>query len=192
MYLLLRDVLPYHISTHHKQKYGNICFLRLSLSQSYRIDRPRMARTLVLNNSNAECYNISLWKLCLQTWIREEAIGSFKWFPSDENFARKLFRQVVDIVLKCYEHGVVHRDIKDENLIIDTKNGTLKLIDFGSGAFRQEDPYTEFDGKFSLSRCSFYDFVLMKPVLWFYSLLSKPSRLHWYTYLSYGEWSIYL
>ena len=66
--------------------------------------------------------------------------------PLEENFARELFKQVVDIVLQCYHLGVVHRDIKDENLIIDTNTGKLKLIDFGSGAFRQEDPYAEFDG----------------------------------------------
>ena len=64
----------------------------------------------------------------------------------EENFARELFKQVVDIVIECYEHGVVHRDIKDENLIIDTNTGNLKLIDFGSGAFVKNEPFTDYDG----------------------------------------------
>ena len=67
--------------------------------------------------------------------------------PLEENFARELFKQVVDIVLQCYQLGVVHRDIKDENLIIDTNTGKLKLIDFGSGAFVKSDPFTDYDGK---------------------------------------------
>ena len=67
--------------------------------------------------------------------------------PLEENFARELFKQVVDIVLQCYHLGVVHRDIKDENLIIDTNTGKLKLIDFGSGAFVKSDPFTDYDGK---------------------------------------------
>jgi len=64
----------------------------------------------------------------------------------DENLAKYLFKQVVDIVLACHQRGVIHRDIKDENILIDLKSGKLKLIDFGSGAFIQEGHYTEFEG----------------------------------------------
>jgi len=64
----------------------------------------------------------------------------------DEGLAVQLFRQVVNTVTKCHEKGVVHRDIKDENLLIDTKTGTIKLIDFGSGGLFQKEAYTEFDG----------------------------------------------
>lgn len=63
-----------------------------------------------------------------------------------ENVARDYFRQVVDTVMACYRVNVIHRDIKDENLVVDMKNGLVKLIDFGSGAFRKEGLYTDFEG----------------------------------------------
>ena len=61
--------------------------------------------------------------------------------------ARDFFKQVVTTVIECQGKGVDHRDIKDENIILNTASGKLNLVDFGSGAFRQNEPYTAFDGK---------------------------------------------
>ena len=48
----------------------------------------------------------------------------------DERTARCYFQQLISAVAYCHSRGVVHRDLKAENLLLG-RNGALKVCDFG-------------------------------------------------------------
>ncbi|KAL0203515.1 hypothetical protein M9458_001533 [Cirrhinus mrigala] len=62
----------------------------------------------------------------------------------DEGTARKFMRQVIEAANVCIKHGVFHRDIKMENLLVNTKIMEVKLIDFGCGAQMKKFAYEVF------------------------------------------------
>ena len=55
----------------------------------------------------------------------------------DEELASYIFRQLVSAVSYLHSKSVVHRDIKDENIVIN-EQFHIKLIDFGSAAYIQK------------------------------------------------------
>lgn len=64
----------------------------------------------------------------------------------DEHVIRYLFCQLVDALAHLHNMGIVHRDIKDENVVVDPEAMQCQLIDFGSAALIKEGPFTSFFG----------------------------------------------
>ncbi|XP_059139871.1 uncharacterized protein LOC131928009 isoform X2 [Physella acuta] len=52
----------------------------------------------------------------------------------NEREARKKFQQIVSAVAYCHSRGIVHRDLKAENLLLDA-NLNIKIADFGFSNF---------------------------------------------------------
>ncbi|XP_006628674.2 NUAK family SNF1-like kinase 2 [Lepisosteus oculatus] len=59
-----------------------------------------------------------------------------------EREGRHFFRQIVSAVLYCHRNGIVHRDLKLENILLDA-NGNVKIADFGLSNVYRRDTYLQ-------------------------------------------------
>eukprot|EP01135_Chromosphaera_perkinsii_P005894 Nk52_evm27s370 gene=Nk52_evmTU27s370 len=77
-------------------------------------------------------------------------IDLFEYIERNPNMgepkANFIFRQVADGICFCHSMGVYHRDIKDENVLMDEETCEAKLIDFGSASFLDPQFHTVFRG----------------------------------------------
>ncbi|XP_072170246.1 uncharacterized protein [Diadema setosum] len=62
----------------------------------------------------------------LLQFVRGQTGGKLK-----EGIARKFVRQLVSALHHMHQLGIVHRDLKMENIMLDHKHETVKIIDFG-------------------------------------------------------------
>ncbi len=71
----------------------------------------------------------------LMEYIDGTDIGSFihHYFePVETTTLDEVFLQLIDAFCYIESHGIIHRDIREGNILID-KNGMVKIIDFGIG-----------------------------------------------------------
>ncbi|KAI5106456.1 serine/threonine-protein kinase pim-3 isoform X2, partial [Silurus meridionalis] len=62
-----------------------------------------------------------------------------------ETVTRLVMVQLIDALKHCKSRGILHRDVKPENIMVQTNTLKVKLIDFGCGDLIK-DKYKEFTG----------------------------------------------
>lgn len=70
-----------------------------------------------------------------------------------EPVAQTVTGQLVRAARHCCDCGVIHRDIKSENVLVNLLTMEVKLIDFGCGDLLKAEPYSENAGQFRTGEC---------------------------------------
>lgn len=94
----------------------------------YKLYHPNVVRIY-----NYYLYENACTGYILMEYIDGEDIRSFmEGYIWKEITIDSLFLQLIDGFSYIESHGIIHRDIRDGNILID-KNGIVKIIDFGIG-----------------------------------------------------------
>lgn len=102
------------------------------------VNHPNIVRTFALCIDKHNRYN-HVMEFCPIELFQLAERNLFKDYY-DEKAKLCFFKQILRAVGYLHDHGIAHRDIKLENILMDA-NGYLKLTDFGvSEVFRGEHP----------------------------------------------------
>lgn len=115
-------------------------------NQNVRERRARLAREVtaletisgagvpkVLDHNMAAVQDKSIPLYYVAEWIPGETLSQYvNGRPRPLAQALEITRNLAEIVKRCHEAGVSHRDIKPDNIIIDSPTGQIFLVDFGT------------------------------------------------------------
>lgn len=90
-----------------------------------RLRHPHITRLYQLMETNQTIYMVTEYASKGEIFDHLVAKGRMS-----ETEAKRIFSQIVSAVMYCHSQGVVHRDLKAENLLLD-QNLNIKLADFG-------------------------------------------------------------
>jgi calcium-dependent protein kinase len=92
-----------------------------------KVDHPNIVKLYEYYTTRAKIILVQEFLKGDQLYKRLEAMENL-----DEEYARKLMKQILEAINFLHKHNIAHRDIKPENFVFEHfDSDNLKLIDFG-------------------------------------------------------------
>ncbi|QLL30592.1 hypothetical protein HG536_0A04100 [Torulaspora globosa] len=108
-------------------------------SNSYGIEREIVIMKLISHSNVLGLYEV--WENKAELYLVLEYVDGGELFDYlvskgrlGEREAVHYFKQIIQGVSYCHSFNICHRDLKPENLLLDKKNKTIKIADFGMAA----------------------------------------------------------
>jgi Protein kinase domain/Leucine Rich repeat len=122
-----------HLSTDHAERSEQLRVWESEISVMRSLRHDNIVQLLGVERAEDHMY-------ILLEYVPGNSLGTVlqQFGPLDEHVVKSYTRQTLDAIMYCHERGIIHRDIKAKNILVDTQ-GHVKLADFGSSKV-VEDP----------------------------------------------------
>ncbi|WFD42728.1 non-specific serine/threonine protein kinase [Malassezia psittaci] len=113
-----------------KNESDPLWLVRTEVAIMKKLNHPNVIRLYeVLEDSDREALYM-VYEYCSDGAIIKMTPGE-KVKPLDETTALKYFGQILSGIDYLHEHGIAHRDIKPDNILLTDNGETCKIVDFG-------------------------------------------------------------
>ena len=116
-----------------------------------RFEHEAMAASRLTHDNIVQVYEVSLnqetpW--FTMQWIDGPSLSQeINHHPMDAKIAAKLLAQCADAIACAHEHGVTHRDIKPQNILISRTQNRAFVSDFGLAKLSKDNIFETVDGQ---------------------------------------------
>lgn len=103
----------------------HLAMLRREYELSVGLEHPNIVGTFTFENSS------EVGTCIVMEYVDGQPLSDFLSTAPDSSIRRKLVRQLLSAVSYIHSKGIIHNDLKPENIMVTAKGNNLKLIDFG-------------------------------------------------------------
>ncbi|CAF3775944.1 unnamed protein product [Rotaria sp. Silwood1] len=139
------------------------CVMKIFREHSY---SKVLSNELKITQQLKQINNSNKFNLFFEDILYSSLTGKFLLFKNElqniDSLSLNESKQLIDILHYLYDCNIIHRDIRRENLMFDSNNNHLKLIDFGFAITYQAEK-TPIAGALTLASCEFLISVLQYP-----------------------------
>ncbi|XP_061544523.1 probable myosin light chain kinase DDB_G0279831 [Phycodurus eques] len=156
------DYNPVAIKYIPKAKVKNVPLSINGKVQKVPLEAVFMLQASSIKNSDGKSAVVSLLDICdlekdvvlvmerpdhsvaLSTYLTRRTLGLL-----EEDEAKYIMRQLVDAAIKMHAANIFHRDLKQENILLEASPGVtrVRVIDFGCSCLVSMEPYHDYFGK---------------------------------------------
>ncbi|KEZ41532.1 hypothetical protein SAPIO_CDS7692 [Scedosporium apiospermum] len=127
------------VAAAHESRNDALYLIRKEIAIMKKLNHPNLVQLIEVLDDPEEDSLYMVLEMCKKGVVMKVGLGE-KTTPYPENTCRTWFRDLILGIEYLHRQGVIHRDIKPDNLLLSDDDDALKIVDFGvSEMFEKSD-----------------------------------------------------